>query len=55
MSDDKITEEKPTADGLNCPAAQTLCSCGARGCPNAAIHALTQAPRRSGSRWRTRR
>ena len=37
MSDDKNTE-KPQADGRDCPAAQPLCNCGIRGCPQFRVH-----------------
>jgi hypothetical protein len=40
MSDDEVTDKsKVKADGTDCPAAQPLCACGVRGCPDAAVHA----------------
>jgi len=52
MSDDKITEGKTDAAGMDCPAAKPLCLCGVRGCSRAAEHAASMAPQRTRTRRR---
>lgn len=48
MSDEEVTEQKPQADGSDCPAAQPLClRCGVRGCTTVHVPAKTKT-----RRWR---
>jgi hypothetical protein len=53
MWSDDLTKRMNEAAGLDCPAAQPLCLCGQRGCPQAALHSRTMPSRKGGkSRWR---